>query len=163
MITVQEQVQYILLFLLFGAFLAVMYDVLHYYLNRYHIKTFIGYILEFVYWLGLSYVACLYMMRVSKGYLTIYTFGFFLLGILIHIYFFSDGFVQDLAGFDRWMSRIVQKVRKAVIVIVFPEEVFRVLKKILPKKKHLMFVVHLFYKKKTPEPENGQEPIKNTK
>jgi len=146
MITFREQVQLIVYFSLFGMFLAVMYDLLNYYLNKIKINLILGYVIQFIYWLGLVLLVCLYVYKVSDGYITIYTFGFFILGILIHIYFFSDGFTKDIARVDDWMYKLYKKIKKTLIIIVFPKEVISVIKKLIPNKK-TMDKMLLFFKK----------------
>lgn len=146
MITFRDQIILIIYFSLFGMFLAVMYDILNFYLNKFKVRLIIGYIIQLVYWIGLVVLACLFMLKVSDGYLTIYTFGFFLLGILIHFYFFSKGFYEDLNRADRWMTKLYNRCKKVFIVIVFPKEVYMVIRRIIPSKKTIKKIIKFFKK-----------------
>ncbi|HHX00605.1 MAG TPA: hypothetical protein GX740_04815 [Acholeplasmataceae bacterium] len=78
MISFREQVILIIYFLIFGMFLGAMFDILHYFLRRVKVKQIISYIIELIFWICMVIIACLYMLKVSEGYLTIYTFLFFL-------------------------------------------------------------------------------------
>lgn len=143
MISIYEQIKLIIYFLLFGMFLAIMYDVLHFYLNKFKIKLLIGYIIQFLYWTGLVYLACIYMLKVSRGYLTIYTFGFFLIGIIIHMYILSKHFISDLERVDKWMVRIILRMKRIIIIVIYPKEFLMFLKWIFPKKlvKKLLYYI----------------------
>jgi hypothetical protein len=78
------------------------------------------------------------MLKVSDGYLTIYTFAFFVFGSIIHFTFFSKSYYNDLSRADRWMRKIYDRVKRIVIIIVFPKEVYNVIIKIIPKKRHFI-------------------------
>jgi hypothetical protein len=80
MITFCNQVILVVYFLLYGMFLAVLYDILNFYLNKFKVKLIVGYIIQFIVWSGLVLLSCLFMLEVSDGYLTIYTFAFFVFG-----------------------------------------------------------------------------------
>lgn len=152
MIGIREQISWIIYFLLFGYFLAVMYDILNYILNKLRINQVLSYIFQLLFWLGLAYLATVFMMKVSEGALTIYAFGFFVLGALIHFLYFSKALQRDLRRFEKAFLKISNRVKKIIILIVIPKEVILFGKKLLPKKKTFIRIKNrlrkLFKKKK---------------
>ncbi len=146
MIGVREQIIWIIYFLVFGYFLAVMDDILNYVLKKCRINQVLSYIFQLFFWLGLAYLATIYMMKVTNGALTIYAFGFFVIGALIHISYFSKQLQIDLARCDRFLGKIYQRVKKLIIIIVIPKEVINFFRKLLPRKKTFNWIKHKFRK-----------------
>jgi hypothetical protein len=157
MIGIREQITWIIYFLFFGYFLAVMNDILTYVLNKFRINQVLSYIFQLIFWLGLAYLATAYMMKITEGALTIYAFGFFVLGALIHMLYFSKPFQRDLARCDHFLSKIFRKVKKVIIIIVIPKEVLVFGKKLLPKKKTLVSIKQKFLKLFRREKRNKNE------
>jgi hypothetical protein len=156
MISFREQLIWIIYYLLFGYFLAAANDVLSHFLDKTKINIILKYIIQLFFWLGLAYLATAYMMKISKGYLTVYTFGFFAVGALIHIFYFSKQFRSDLAGFSRFMQKIFARIKRILIIIIFPREVVVFFRRLLPKKESIIGlkkkIIRLFKKEKTHDP-----------
>ena len=131
MIPFFEQIKYIIYFLLFGMFIAIMYDFLHFYLKKYRVKLLLSYPIQLIYWIGLVYLACIYMLKITEGYLTIYTYGFFLIGVIIHMIFLSKRFVRDITRLDQYLNIIYQKAKMVFIIIIFPKEVYWFVSKVI--------------------------------
>lgn len=146
MIGIREQITWVIYFLFFGYFLAAMNDILSYVLNKFRINQVLSYIFQLIFWLGLAYLATEYMMKITRGALTIYAFGFFVLGALIHIIYFSKPFQKDLAHCDQFLSKIYRKIKKVIIIIVIPKEVLVFGHKLLPKKKTFVWLKQKFSK-----------------
>lgn len=133
MISFRDQIILIIYFLLYGMFLSAIYDVLQFYLNKTRLKKILIYFIQVIFWILLVFISCLYMLEVSSGYLTIYTFGCFFLGVLLHFYFLHSRFVIDLTNFQMFFSKIYKRLKKTIIILVFPKEVFQFIKKIIKK------------------------------
>lgn len=146
MIGIHEQITWIIYFLFFGFFLAVMHDVLKYVLGRFRINQVLSYIFQLFFWLALAYLATVFMMKVTEGAFTVYAFGFFALGALVHFLYFSKGLERDLRRFEYALSKIYKRVRKIIILIVVPKEVLLFAKKLLPKKQTIAWVKNKFRK-----------------
>jgi hypothetical protein len=147
MIGIREQITWIVYFLLFGWFLAAMYDVMDHFLSKCRINQVLSYILQLFCWLALAYLSASYMMKITEGALTIYAFGFFAIGALVHFLRFSKGFREDLDRFDRGFLKIYKRVEKIIILLVIPKEVLLFGKKLLPKRKTFE-KIKLWFRKK---------------
>lgn len=123
MINFKEQVILIIYFLIFGMFLGAMFDILHYFLKRIKLKQIISYFIQLVFWMFMVVIICLYMLRISGGYFTIYSFLFFFLGIVIYNIFLRKNFLINLNRFATQSLKIYRRLKKIIIVIVFPKEV----------------------------------------
>lgn len=133
MMSFKEQVILIIYFLIFGMFLGAMFDILHYFLGKLKLKLIISYIIEFIYWIGLVITSCLYMLKVSEGYLTIYAFFFFFIGFLIYLYLLREDFKKNLDLFVLFVVRVYKKSKKTIIFLIYPKEVFVFIFKIIRK------------------------------
>ena len=142
MISFREQVILIVYFLIFGMFLSAMFDMLHYFLRKLKIKLIPSYIIQSLFWIGMVIIACLYMLKVSDGYLTIYTFGFFFLGVVIYTYLLRDEFKKNINLVVIYIAKVFNKYKKTVILLVYPKEVFVVIKRVVKwiKKSKTLFI-----------------------
>ncbi|MDD4076375.1 MAG: spore cortex biosynthesis protein YabQ [Bacilli bacterium] len=130
MITFKNQIIYIVYFLLFGIFLAITYDILHYYLKRWNVKMLVGYIVQLLYWLGLVAISCLYAFRVSEGMISIYTFSFFFLGVLTYYFFLRNNLYKDLSRINYGFGKIYKTIKNWLIELIYPRELLFLLIKI---------------------------------
>ena len=143
MISFKEQIHLAIYFLLFGMFLTCSHDIIHYYLKRWNIKIIIGYIIQSFYWFGMVIISCLYVYNASEGRISVYTFGFFFLGYLIHRIFLGDTLSDDLNRINSGFRRVYKKIKNWLIELVYPKEVLsfvstiskNIYKKIFKKKK----------------------------
>lgn len=131
MISFRDQVILIIYFLIYGMFLSAMYDALQFYLNKTKLKKLLIYFIQAIFWIIMVIISCLYMLEVSSGYLTIYTFGCFFLGVFLHFYLLHSRFVKDLANFQSVLSKIFKRLKQIIIILVFPKEVFQFIQKII--------------------------------
>lgn len=123
MITVAEQIRMIVLFIILGIFMSIMIDVADVFRSKNKIITSF---LQIVFWMGITFVVCKVVIVISKGYLPIYTFGFFLIGYFIYRFLLRKQFV---AFVDKIKLKYNQRKKKA-FNILFPNELFRQIKKI---------------------------------
>lgn len=137
MISFRDQVILVIYFLIFGMFLSAMFDILHYFLRKFKLKLVLSYIIESIFWILMVVIACLYMLKVSDGYLSIYTFGFFFLGVVIYTYFLRDNFKNNLNLFVVFIGRIINRFKKTIILVVYPKEAFSFIKKVVIKFKKI--------------------------
>lgn len=133
MMSFKEQVILIIYFLIFGMFLGAMFDILHYFLGKLKPKLIVSYIIEFIYWIGLVITSCLYMLKVSEGYLTIYAFLFFFIGFLIYLYLLRGDFKKNLNSFVLFIVKVYKKSKKTILFLIYPKEVFVFIFKIIRK------------------------------
>ena len=117
------------------------------------------YIFQVFFWLALAYLATVFMMKVTEGALTVYAFGFFALGALVHFLYFSKGLERDLRRFEYALSKIYKRVRKIIILIVVPKEVLLFAKKLLPKKQTIAWVKNKFRKMFRKEKNDEKDPM----
>ncbi len=148
MISFREQLVWIIYYLLFGYFLAAMSDILHFYLNKTRLNLILKYIFQLFFWCGLAYLATIYIMKLSNGALNVYTFGFFVIGALIHYFYFSKKFIKNLDMVSNACTKLYQKTKKTLIIIVFPREVLSFIKKVLPQKAFFKKVYKKFFSRK---------------
>ncbi|MDD4000073.1 MAG: spore cortex biosynthesis protein YabQ [Bacilli bacterium] len=165
MIGVREQVVWIIYFLIFGYFLAVMNDILTYFLKKFRINQVLSYIIQLCFWLGIAYLATIYLMKVTNGALTVYTFAFFAFGALLYYFYFSKPFLNYLTRANNYLGKIYQKLKKIIIVIVLPKEVLFFIKKLIPKKSSFINLKEklkkIFRRKKTNEKTTNYEHLNN--
>ncbi|HHU56582.1 MAG TPA: hypothetical protein GXZ48_07910, partial [Acholeplasmataceae bacterium] len=85
-----EQLTIAVKFILLGLFLSIMLDVLFVFNFK---KKVLNIITQIIFWIILSYIICNAVLVISKGYLPIYTFLFFLLGYFIYIKLLKKDFI----------------------------------------------------------------------
>lgn len=145
MISFREQVILIVYFLIFGMFLSAMFDMLHYFLRKFKIELIPSYIIQSIFWIAMVVIACLYMLKVSEGYLTIYTFGFFFIGVVIYSLLLREEFRRNINLVVVYISKVFNKFKKTIILLIYPKEVFVVTKKVvrwLRKSKRLFIKIY---------------------
>lgn len=123
--TVQEQLLMLLYSLILGMGMAIVYDIFCFYTMR--IKRLYRYLLEILLWIALTWIAARYMLKNSGGYLTIYTFGLYLIGLMIYFFFMMPSFQKQFRAINHIGYQIYKKVRKTIIIIILPREVLRYL------------------------------------
>lgn len=148
-ITFFEQLIMILYFIIFGMFLMILYDILNFYIVKWRFKIYINFLIETLFWLVMIFVACAFMLRVSKGYIPLYTFIFYLVGVVLYQSLFKKIFLKDLVYFDRVLSKVLSIIWRFLKEIFFPREVYLYLKKIIGKllskiKKFILKITKLF-------------------
>jgi len=133
MLSFQEQIVLIVYFLIFGMFLGAMYDILHYFLSKVKLKLIVSYLIELIYWIFLVIIACLYMIKISEGYLTIYAFLFFFIGVVIYSSLMRANFKKNLEMVVIYIRKVWKKIKKTILYLIYPKEVFIFLKKVMIK------------------------------
>jgi len=135
MITFQNQIVYIVYFLLLGMFLGINNDFLQHCLKQWRVKTIPGYIIQSIYWLGLVYVSCLYIFKISEGLISIYTFVFFFIGVLIYNIFLQKAFLINLNFINKHTSKTYKQIKPWIIFALYPKEVIIFIKKAITIRK----------------------------
>ena len=123
MISFEDQIVYIIYFLLFGMFLAITYDLLHRFLRSRKINIVISYIIQFLYWLGMVFISCLYIYHISEGKIFIYTFLFFFVGVIIYGFFLRPSFLKDVNQAAGYLGKCYKKTKRHIIFAVYPKEI----------------------------------------
>ena len=111
-----EQLIMIIYFILYGIFLIISYDILNYYLAKIKSK-YLYHAIEVAFWVIMIFISLIFMQRISKGYIPLYTFLFFIVGIIIYITFIQESFIQDLTRFDLIISKIFSPVASLKLII----------------------------------------------
>lgn len=124
--TVKEQAILILYCILFGAGIAIVYDMISYYLSK--LKIVIRYILEFIFWILLTFIASRFMLKNSDGYLPIYTFVFYTIGILLYFIFGSKQYIEYFDRLNQYTYLFFKRIRSTIIIIILPKELYSYLK-----------------------------------
>ena len=120
--TVKEQAILMLYSVILGAGIAIIYDVFCFYTER--LKKWFRYIVELLLWLFLTFIASRYMLINSKGYLPIYTFGFFIIGIVLYYMFLAKDFKIRFRKLNEYLYKLYKRIRRTVFIIIIPKEVF---------------------------------------
>lgn len=143
-----EQLIMIIYFILYGIFLIISYDILNYYLAKIKSK-YLYHAIEVAFWVSMIFISLIFMQRISKGYIPLYTFLFFIVGIIIYITFIQESFIQDLTRFDLIISKILVKIIKVLWYIIFPIEVLKKTSQIFKKlvKKFVRSIKKIFKKR----------------
>lgn len=143
-----EQLIMIIYFILYGIFLIISYDILNYYLAKIKSK-YLYHAIEVAFWVIMIFISLIFMQRISKGYIPLYTFLFFIVGIIIYITFIQESFIQDLTRFDLIISKILVKIIKVLWYIIFPIEVLKKTSQIFKKlvKKFVRSIKKIFKKR----------------
>jgi hypothetical protein len=136
MITFKDQLALAVYFTLFGIFLSVTYDILHFYLKRWKAKAAVGYVIQALYWLGMTLTACLFAYRVSDGAVSIYTFLFFFIGVLVYRGLLRLGLHKDLDRFTRVFARTYGFLKKWLRELLFAPEMTSLLARARQAVKH---------------------------
>ena len=138
----------IIYFILYGIFLIISYDILNYYLAKIKSK-YLYHAIEVAFWVIMIFISLIFMQRISKGYIPLYTFLFFIVGIIIYITFIQESFIQDLTRFDLIISKILVKIIKVLWYIIFPIEVLKKTSQIFTKvvKKFVRSIKKIFKKR----------------
>lgn len=135
MYSIKEQIAIIIYFLIFGIFTISFYTIISFFLNKTKIKKIFLYIIEFGFWCLLTYLASMYLLSSTKGYLPLYGICFFIVGIVIYMYLLDKRLKNDLERLYKLFSFLYKKTRKIWSIILIPKEIIDLLKKIKKKKK----------------------------
>lgn len=119
MYTFTEQLIMIIHFVLLAFGSSILYDSTCFFTDK--LKLWAKYLLEFIFWLSLTIIDILYILKVTDGYIPIQAYGFFLLGIFIYYHFFHKLHYQTLLNIQRLWRK---KIKKIVIILIIPKEVF---------------------------------------
>jgi len=92
-LTLYEQIVIIIKFIILGIFVSLMMDIIDVFNFRKKVRNII---IQFMYWALVTYTVCEAVLVISKGYLPLYTFLFFICGYLIYRKLLKKQFVLTL-------------------------------------------------------------------
>lgn len=125
--TFNEQVKMMIYFLTIGMFLGIMWDTIHtfFYKNRLN-----DYMIQFTCWCIVIVVVLKSIDSVSWGYITIYTFMFFIIGYYVYIRFLSSSFIKILLK--------IKKYSKGFMLALFPISLYNyIIRNTIKKRKKI--------------------------
>lgn len=135
MYSIREQIAIIIYFLVFGIFTITTYTIFSFFLNKTKMKKVFLYIIEFIFWCLLTYLASRYLLSSTKGYLPLYGICFYIVGIVIYMYLLDKTFKKDLERLYKLFSFLCKKTNRIWSTILLPKEIIDLFKKIKRKKK----------------------------
>lgn len=118
-----EQLQMAIKFVLLGIFLCIMLDFIAIYNFK---KKVFNIIIQILFWLAMTYLICHAVLKISKGYLPLYTFLFFLLGYFLYVKFLKRDFINTLLK----TKSIIKKNKQKILMFFYSHEVITAIKKI---------------------------------
>lgn len=135
MYTFFEQLQMAVYFTFLGFFMTVMIDVCTSINFKNKVLT---YFLQIIFWVVITFVVINAVLKISFGYIPIYTFLFFLVGFYIYRYVFRKEFVGMIAK----IKNVNLQYRKKYLPIIIPIELWNILIKALKR------ILKIIFKKK---------------
>lgn len=138
-----EQVIMSVKFMMIGMFVGIMMDTA-YILN--FKKKLPNIIVQLGFWVIMTIIICTVMLRISDGYIPLYTFLFFIIGYSIYYYFFKKSYIKTLNK----IKNIYNKNYRKALDVIFPREIFRFFGRLVKKicKKTLILIKLIFTRKK---------------
>ena len=119
-----DQCKMMLYFLIIGIFLGIMWDIIHILFSKNIISD---YLIQFSCWLVVILVILKSIDSVSWGYISIYTFMFFIIGYYVYI--------KLLSGYNRKVLQIIKEKSKGFLLALFPVSLYNYIIRIIVKKR----------------------------
>lgn len=119
-----DQCKMMLYFLIIGIFLGIMWDIIHILFSKNIISD---YLIQFACWLVVILVILKSIDSVSWGYISIYTFMFFIIGYYVYI--------KLLSGYNRKVLQIIKEKSKGFLLALFPVSLYNYIIRIKVKKR----------------------------
>ena len=119
-----DQCKMMLYFLIIGIFLGIMWDIIHILFSKNIISD---YLIQFACWLVVILVILKSIDSVSWGYISIYTFMFFIIGYYVYI--------KLLSGYNRKVLQIIKEKSKGFLLALFPVSLYNYIIRIIVKKR----------------------------
>ena len=121
-----EQLRIIILFISLGIFMSIMIDFIDLFRSKNKVLTFI---LQIVLWFIVAIIVCKFVLNISKGYLPIYTFLFFILGYIIYRYLFRKKLVVSF----KKIKKVFLEKRGFFSMLLLPKELYKFILKTFKK------------------------------
>lgn len=121
-----EQLRIIILFIALGIFMSIMIDFIDLFRSKNKVLTFI---LQIVLWFIVAIIVCKFVLNISKGYLPIYTFLFFILGYIIYRYLFRKKLVVSF----KKIKKVFLEKRGFFSMLLLPKELYKFILKTFKK------------------------------
>ncbi|HEY8444935.1 MAG TPA: spore cortex biosynthesis protein YabQ [Bacilli bacterium] len=119
-----KQLEMAIKFILLGLFISIFLDVIAVFNFKKKIPQMI---IQILFWIGMTFIICNAVLVISKGYLPIYTFLFFLLGYFLYILFLKKQFIKTLEN----IISFLRKNKEKILMYFFPLEVYKFIKKLI--------------------------------
>lgn len=129
MITVYEQIEIIIYYLLLGMFIGITFDIIK--IITKNKKLYLKYIVEFIYWISLIYISSLYIIKNTSHYITLYVIFIFVFGIYLYYILLSTANRKNI----NMLIPILKKILKSTVNIVLPIELYKYIYKYITKQK----------------------------
>src|SRR5690554_6804306 len=136
-LTLYEQIVIIIKFIILGIFVSLMMDIIDVFNFR---KKMLNIIIQIIYWILITYTVCEAVLVISRGYLPLYTFLFFICGYLIYHKLLKKQFVATL----KEIKIFIIKNRKHLFSLLYSRPVIKVIIKI--ERKIILSVKKIFGK-----------------
>lgn len=133
MISAAEQVKIIIFYIIFGIFIGITFDTLRILTSNDKTKKrlILSYFCEITYWILISYICTLFIIKNTSHYITIYSILFFVIGIFIYYSLLQKGYQKNFLNIKKQIVRIF----KMLIPLLLPLEFFHFFKKVFKKKR----------------------------
>lgn len=122
MISATEQIRIIILYILFGIFIGITFDSLKMltFNNKTKRMQIISYIIEVIYWVVISYICALFIIKNTSIYITVYSILFFVIGIFIYYSLLQKSYNKNFTYIKKYCKNIISKI----IPLLLPLELF---------------------------------------
>ena len=122
MISATEQIKIIILYIIFGTFIGITFDSLKIltFNNRTKRMQIISYIIEVIYWIVITYICALFIIKNTSIYITVYSILFFVIGIFIYYSILQKSYNKNFTHIKKYCKDIITKI----IPLLLPLELF---------------------------------------
>lgn len=127
---IQTQIWIIIWLIAFGIFLIATYDIFYYVIEYYKPKQLIKAILEVAFGIVQIFIAYRVSFNICEGYIPIYFFLFFALGILIYLKLLKKVLIKDLPMIMKTVNFLGKWFVKLIVFLFYSPEVWQFLKKV---------------------------------
>jgi hypothetical protein len=120
---IETQLKIIVFLILFGIFLIATYDIFYYVIDLFKPKTWIRMISEIIFGALQLFIAYRYSFKICEGYVPIYFFLFFGLGILVYLKLLKKTLEKDLPYIIKMLGFILKWTVKLLVFLFYSREV----------------------------------------
>lgn len=128
---IQTQIWIIIWLTIFGIFLIATYDIFYYVLDYYQVKKITRGIAEVVFGTIQIFIAYRVSYNICDGYIPIYFFLFFVLGVIIYIKLLKKTLIKDLPMIMKAINFLGKWLIKLIVFLFYSPEVWHFIKKFI--------------------------------
>lgn len=127
---IHTQIWIIIWLVVFGIFLIATYDIFYYVLDYYKPKKIVKAIFEVLFGIIQILIAYRVSFNICEGYIPIYFFLFFALGVFIYLKLLKKTLVKDLPMIMKGISFLTKWIGKLIVFLFYSPEVVSFIKNV---------------------------------